>query len=302
MNKLVRDETLAAIGQHRPLRHGLVTANDIRRYCMAIDNLNPLYLDREAAQAAGHADVLSPPLFPHAPLRPSPPQSELLADGQLPDLAPPGLGHLQSLLAGQEWEFLRPVTAGEALVEDSWYGPIEEREGRNGAMVFVTEESQICDAAGMPVMRSRNRLIFRPAPPAITTQAATQENERPAQLPATEMAGSSLVKRPSMVALFMFDAVIWATHRLHWDAGQARREGLPGPVLPGWMAASYISELCERVAPVGKRLSRLSLRYKSFAFPGDELTCRATGDPDHPEMSLVNQHGVELQAGSAEFS
>lgn len=301
MASLLGDETLAAIGRHRPLRHGLVTATDIRRYCVATDNRNPLYLDRNAARGAGFADIIAPPLFTHAPLRPAPFQSELLPDGQLPDLAPPGLEALQSLLAGQEWEFHRPVVAGERLVEDTWYGPIEEREGRSGPMVFVTEESLISDEAGAPVLRSRNRLIFRQPPAGPIVTIPPQATEAADGLPVTQMLGGKLVKRPTMVGLFMFDAVIWATHRLHWDAAQAQREGLAGPVLPGWMAASYVSELCERIAPSGKILKTLELKYKSFAYPGDVLTCTASGDPSRPELTMVNQDSVEIQAGTATF-
>jgi hydroxyacyl-ACP dehydratase HTD2-like protein with hotdog domain len=302
MASLLRDETLAAIGRHRPLRHGLVTATDIRRYCVAIDNRNPLYLDADAARAAGHERVIAPPLFAHAPLRPSPFQSDLLPDGQLPDLAPPGLEHLQSLLAGQDWEFHRPVLEGERLVEDTWYGPIEEREGRSGPMVFVTEESLISDDAGAPVLRSRNRLIFRPAPQGQAGPAAAHAPAPETGAPATQFRDGRLIKRPSMVALFMFDAVIWATHRLHWDAAQAQREGLAGPVLPGWMAASYLSDLCERLAPSGKRLASLDLKYKSFAYPGDELISTATAEGDVLSLTMANQHGVEIQAGSASFA
>lgn len=301
MTSLVCNETLAAIGRHRPLRHGLVTATDIRRYCVAIDNRNPLYLDLDAAHAAGHADLIAPPLFAHAPLRPSPFQSELLPDGQLPDLAPPGLDHLQSLLAGQEWEFHRPVVAGERLVEDTWYGPIEEREGRSGPMVFVTEESLISDEGGHPVLRSRNRLIFRPAPTGPAGAAPHHAAAPDTGAPVTQFVDGRLVKRPSMVGLFMFGAVIWATHRLHWDAAQAQKEGLAGPVLPGWMAASYLSELCEWLAPAGQRLTSLDLKFKSFAYPGDQLTCTASGDPSAPALVMINQHGVEIQSGSAKF-
>lgn len=299
--------TLDAIGRHRPLRHGVASANDIRKYCVAIDNRNPIYLDREAARAGGHSDLIAPPLFAHAAMRPSPFQTELLPDGQLPDLAPPGLEQLQSLLAGQEWEFHRPVLAGETLVEDSWYGPIEERVGRNGPLVFVMEESLISDAAGQPVLRSRNQLIFRPAPPAGGNDdkaASLPEDARDHGGPPTSVDGAALVKRPSMVALFMFDAVIWATHRLHWDAGQARREGLPGPILPGWMAASYLCELAERHVPAGKRLVGLSLKYRSFAFPGDELRCIWQDGPEgtmERGLSLVNQHGQVIQDGTARY-
>ena len=301
--KLITADALAAVGVHRPLRHGQITAGDIRRFCVAVDNRDPLHLDPAAARAAGHADVIAPPLYPHAPARPAPFQSELLPDGQLPDLAPPGLTHLQSLLAGQDWEFIRPAVAGERIVEDSWYGSIEEREGRNGPLVFVMEHSEITSEAGDPILRSRNQLIFRQPPPPQPSLEGAAEAPAAAPGPVTSFVDGKLIKRPSLVGLFMFDATIWATHRLHWDAGQARREGLPGPVLPGWMAASYVSEFAQSQAPAGMRLASLSLRYKSFAFPGDELTCtRVGGTTTECSISLTNQSGEEVQSGVARYA
>lgn len=299
---LLDSKALSAIGQRRPLRTGLITAHDIRKYCIATDNRNPVYLDQNAARAKGFADIVAPPLFPAVATRPVPFEDELQPDGQYGDLAPEGLGHLQSLLAGQEWEFIRPALVGEQVVEDVRIGSITERQGKSGLLVFVVEESLLSTQDGEPILHGRNHLILRPHPSGAATPI--KASPKPRQKEAlTQWDGSSLIKRPSLVSLFMFGATIWATHRIHWDKDAARGEGLPAPILPGWMMASYLVEFAERLCPSGKRLSALSLRYQSFGYPDDELTCSQTDDhaPD-TGIRLVNQAGQVLMAGAVKFA
>lgn len=304
MGRLVTQEALAAIGVKRPLRRGVITADGIRRFCVAVDDRNPIHLDPVAARAAGYPGMIAPPLYPPAPARPAPFQSDLLPDGQYSDLAPPGLGHLQSLLGGQDWEFVRPALAGETVVEHVHIGSIEEREGRNGPLVFVREDSVLSTEEGDVITRGSNHLIFREPPP---VQPRPAQSEEAAGMgsggPVTSVEGDTLVKRPDMVSLFMFDAVIWATHRLHWDVGQARAEGLPGPVLPGWMMSSYLCEFAQSRAGAGQRLAKLALRYQGFGFPGNVLRCSApSGDPANGlEVVLANETGAALVQGTAFF-
>ena len=40
-----------------------VTADDIRDFAPALGDLNPLYLDRQAARAAGYPAIIAPPTF-----------------------------------------------------------------------------------------------------------------------------------------------------------------------------------------------------------------------------------------------
>lgn len=302
MNKLITPDALAVVGVKRPLRRGVITADGIRRYCAAVDDRNPIYLDAAAARAAGYPDMIAPPLYPAAPARPAPFHEELLADGQYGDLAPPGLAHLQSLLGGQDWELLRPARVGETVIEQMQIGSVEEREGRNGPMVFVREDSVITNEDGDVIMRGHNHLIFReapPPPPPLPGNAVINA----ASGPMTSVEGDLLVKRPDMLALFMFDAVIWATHRLHWDMGQARKEGLRAPVLPGWMMSSYLAEFAQSRAKTGQRLTALRLRYMGFGFPGDVMRCSGTDDGGAGEHGVVltNGDGVELVKGTATF-
>jgi len=305
---LLTENAMAAVGQHRPLRTGLVTARDIRKYCVAVDNRNPLHLDPAVARASGYADVVAPSLFPAVATRPVPFEEELQPDGQYGDLAPDGLGHLQSLLAGQEWEFIRPVVAGERVIEEIRIGNVEERQGKSGPLVFVLEESLLSTEAGEPLLRGRNQLILR-EPPARDDLAPMQATLSGSAGPATRWLEGRMIKRPSLVSLFMFAATIWATHRIHWDRDSAHAEGLAAPILPGWMMASYLAEFATAQAPAGLRLSALSLRYKAFGFPEDELACSRDGEsardgePDgQMALKLTNQTGQDVMSGTARFT
>lgn len=303
MSSLVTPEALAVVGVKRPLRRGVITADGIARYCAAVDDRDPVYRDPTAARAAGYPDIIAPPLYPAAPTRPAPFHEDLLADGQLGDLAPPGLGNLQSLLGGQDWELVRPARVGETVIDEVQIGAIEERQGRNGPMVFVREDSIISGENGEIITRGYNHLIFREAPPPPPPLAEEVEEQQGERVPITSWEGDELVKRPDIVSLFMFDAVIWATHRLHWDAGQARREGLRAPILPGWMMSSYLAEFAQSHAGTGRRLASLSLRFTGFGHPGDVMRCASTGGDvaSGLDVALTNGGGTTLMKGKATF-
>lgn len=298
MPSLITDQVLAMRGTIRPLRTGFASPHHIRQFAAAVDHLDPLYLDAAAARAAGYADVIAPPLFPQAATRPVPLRAQLLGDGQFDDLAPPGLEHLQSMLAGQDWTFGRPVVAGERLVEEVSIGRIEKREGRTGALVFVDEISSVTSETGDPILRSVNHLVFRAPPPKSDAYVSVAGLAGSAPCAMTEWDGDRLIKRPDMISLFMFDAAIWGVHRIHWDADYARSEGLPAPILPGWMMAAYLCEFVGGIAS-GRRLSSLSLKYRAFGHAGDTLSC--TGSIGRSgAVSLVNQAGVTVLEGTAE--
>ena len=298
------DAVMAIVGTSTPPRTGTVSAYDIRKFAAAIDDPNPLYIDAEAARAAGYADVIAPPLFNATVLRPVPFRSGLLGDGQYDNAAPPGLGHLQTMLAGQRWEILRPSVAGEAIQEVFTTKSVVEREGRTGPIVFVEKEAVVSTRDGEVIERYGSTLILREPPPPLPAFEGAGKEGHAAELPATEWDGDKLIKRPDMITLFMYAAAIWAVHRIHWDTPYAQKEGLPAPVLPGWMLSSYLAQLAQTRAPEGQRLGKIDIRYRSPAYPGDTLTCTATdnGEGDGGiALNMTNQEGGEVTAGTASF-
>lgn len=297
-------EILALVGEQTPGRHGIVSANDIAKFCAAIDEHNPLYLEAQAARAAGYADVIAPPLFNATSTRPVPHRAGLLADGQYDNVAPPGLGHLQTMLAGQRWEMIRPAVAGEEVVEVFTTKSITERKGSTGNILFIDKEATISTRDGDLIERYNNTLILRAPPPPQSPFAgsgAAQAPEREVK-PATVMTPDGFIKNPDMVALFMFAAAIWAVHRIHYDVPYARAEGLPSAILPGWMLSSYLAQLAEMRTPKGQRLAKLDVRYKGMAHPGDTLDCRAVAkEGGAMALTITNQTGAEIASGEAAF-
>src|SRR3954452_16760680 len=52
-----------AVGKTYPPTIYAVGREKVREYALAVGETNPLHLDVEAARAAGHADVVAPPMF-----------------------------------------------------------------------------------------------------------------------------------------------------------------------------------------------------------------------------------------------
>ena len=231
-----------------------------------------------------------------------PARSGLLADGQYDTLAPPGLTHLQTMLAGQHWEICRPAVAGERVIEEGTTRSITERQGATDPVVFVEKEAVIRSAdRGDAIERSVATLILRDPPLPLPPVAGETATKGSAGAATSRLPDGSLVKRPDMITLFMFAATIWAVHRIHWDAPYARSEGLPAPVLPGWMLASYLAQRARGAAPEGKHLAGLAVRYRAIAHPDDILTCRATSEAE-PELTITNQHETVVVNGKATFA
>ncbi len=51
------------VGKTYPATTYAVGREKVREFAYAVGETNPLYLDHDAARAAGHADVVAPPMF-----------------------------------------------------------------------------------------------------------------------------------------------------------------------------------------------------------------------------------------------
>ena len=127
-----------------------VGRESIRRFAQAIGDLHPAYVDREAARALGHPDVIAPPTyltvlnFRYADAGP-------VAD---PDLS---LDYAQVVHGSQSFELHRPVHAGDVLTSVQSIEEIRD-VGRNEVLTTLTE---VTDADGQPVATLRSTLVSR---------------------------------------------------------------------------------------------------------------------------------------------
>lgn len=160
---LIPDETRAMIGEvlSGPVT-STITAKEARRFALAAGDLNPLYLDEDAARAAGYRATLVPPIFLAWSLAPARPIDEVRTDGLYR-----GEGRRVSLNAkrvmfgGEDWEFLEPVLAGDTITSETRLKSLEEKSGSSGPFVLQETETTYRNQDGAVVARATGRSIAR---------------------------------------------------------------------------------------------------------------------------------------------
>src|SRR5579859_5104069 len=110
-----------AIGKTFPPDTYAVGREKIREYAYAVGETNPLYLDVEAARAAGYADVVAPPMF--AVVYSGRAVTPALFDPEV------GINFAKMLHAGQEFEWGPLVVAGDEITTTTEVKEISERQG-----------------------------------------------------------------------------------------------------------------------------------------------------------------------------
>ena len=150
---LITDEARAMVGRESEPTTGYeVSEHEIRQYCYAVDDHNPLYFDKEEAEKSIYGGIVAPPLFHSIPFARSTPLSELREDGQPAagrGSIPIPLKVTRNMFGGIEAEFVRPIRPGDILTSKTRIADIYERRGRSGSnMVFVIYESTFTNQKG----------------------------------------------------------------------------------------------------------------------------------------------------------
>jgi acyl dehydratase len=145
---LITEEALALVGKESEPMTREVVAKDIRRFCYAVGDLNPLYLDEEYARQTSYGGIIAPPMFFDIPTMPEYPQDQLKPDG-LPQtgLMPP-IKATRSMAGGNEIEFFKPIRVGDRITRVSKIADIYEKEGRSGPLVFTVYEQRYANQDG----------------------------------------------------------------------------------------------------------------------------------------------------------
>jgi acyl dehydratase len=122
----------------------------IREFAEAVGDLNPAYLDPEAARALGHKDVIAPPTFPIVISLPAGDQAAL--DPEL------GLDYTRVVHGDQRFVYERPLRAGDRVVCGVRVQSIKSAAGNDMITIAAelrTEEGElVCTAYGMLVARA----------------------------------------------------------------------------------------------------------------------------------------------------
>jgi len=149
MGELMIELEPGLIGKEFSLGTFPVTAADVRAFAEAVGDLNPLYLDPEAARQAGYPNVIAPPTF----------CMHMRGGRMLPELPlEPGL---TSLHAGQEFEFYEEIYAGQTYSAVGKLVEVYEKTGRSGPLGVIVREMVVKDATGKTVVVLRERQMVR---------------------------------------------------------------------------------------------------------------------------------------------
>jgi acyl dehydratase len=143
------------IGQSFPPFNIEVERGKIHELALALDDDNPIYHSRDAAQAAGYTDV---PLFPTFP-------TVLTFWGNthmMEHMVSLGIDVKRVLHGEEEFEYLAPITPGDRLTGVMTLVDATTKKGQgNTSMDIFTLEMRYTNQHDLPVLRVREVVIVR---------------------------------------------------------------------------------------------------------------------------------------------
>ena len=170
--------------------------------------------------------------------------------------------------AGSRFEFLSPLRVGQRVQRSSTIEAVNERQGRSGALVFVTvrHEVSVAGEAG-PALREWHDIVYREEPTPGTPAPAGEL--APAPDPTRPHWQRGLV--PDEVLLFRYSALTFNGHRIHYDRRHVTQtEGYPGLVVHGPLIATLLLDLLRREQP-GAQLQTFRFTARHPCFDGQLL-------------------------------
>ncbi|MFV2196336.1 MULTISPECIES: MaoC family dehydratase N-terminal domain-containing protein [unclassified Nocardiopsis] len=126
-----------------------VTRGKIREFAEAINDPNPVYVDREAAKAAGYPDVIAPPTFPV--ILGMAGSAQAVADPEL------GVDFSRVVHGDQGFRYSRPLHAGDVLTAITRITDVKALGGNE----MITLETVAEDAGGEHVVTAGMMLVVR---------------------------------------------------------------------------------------------------------------------------------------------
>ena len=139
----------SAKGKTFPAHEYEVGREKIKEFAFAVGEDNPVYFDRETAQAAGFRDVPAPPMF-----------AVVYSAGAMgPAIFDPavGMNFMAMVHGGQEFVWGEPVCSGDTISTTAQVKDISEKDGKG----FYVFESVSTNQDGREVVRGTWTNIVR---------------------------------------------------------------------------------------------------------------------------------------------
>jgi 3-methylfumaryl-CoA hydratase len=227
-------------------------------------------LDREPEEGSA-----LPPLWHWLYFLPVQAQSELGPDGHakrgafLPPVPLP-----RRMWAGGRFEFADALRVGDQATRTSRILDVKEKQGRTGALVFVTVRHEIHTSRGFALSEEHD-IVYRDHP---------RGDEAPVFQMAPQEATWEREIHPDDVLLFRYSALTFNGHRIHYDRRYCKEvEHYPGLIVHGPLIATLLLDLVRREAP-GVNITAFSFRAVSPVFDIEPfLVC---GKPEDGQIQL----------------
>jgi acyl dehydratase len=136
------------IGKSTPPHPVEIEKGQIRRFAAAIGEESRVHYDEDVAREAGFRSIVAPPTFPTVL---TPPDVFLDEFGWDPQ---------QVMHRAEEYEYFRPICAGDTLEVSHRISDVYEQPGGGGGtLVFAVLETRATDGRERPVFKGRRVVV-----------------------------------------------------------------------------------------------------------------------------------------------
>lgn len=247
-------------------------------------------LDREPSAKTGNA---VPPFWYYLYFNAEVPASRLKEDGheELGLFLPP-INLPRRMWAGGRVTIDKPLRIGQQATKTSTIKDVVAKEGRSGALCFVTVEHRI-EADGEHCFTEMQDIVYREMPANGSTPPAGKQARQGSQ------ASRVIVTDPVM--LFRYSALIFYGHRIHYDADYTREvEAYPGLVVHGPLSVALLSDFgVEHGAH--RRLRSFDIRAHSPIFCGNPIHLELEDEGDSVKTWARSDDGTLSMAVTLNF-
>lgn len=118
-----------------------------------------------------------------------------------------------------------------------------------------------------------------------------------------------LTKKPTYMQLFMFSAITWNRHLIHYNTEFARHDGLPDVATHRALIGNFLAQMLNDWIGEAGKIATVEWSVRATAVPGDPLTCRGkalhkriegTKKLVECEIWVENQRGDTIALGKGE--
>ncbi len=190
------------------------------------------------------------------------PRREIGADGHpkkggfLPPVPLP-----RRMFAGATMAMLEPIRVGTEIRKTSTIVDVSEKSGKSGPLAFV-KVRHVYSTDGVINMIDTHDIVYREeASDAVPAVTPIDDFSKP---PANAVV--SRIITPDNVLLFRYSALIFVSHRIHYDRPYTmEEEGYPGLLVHGPLIATLLAELARNAAKE-RTFTRMHFRAKMPVF------------------------------------